>query len=120
MNSSYEEEDEEEEEVESFQSEASLRLEHHVVDDQESENDDEETQETEEEKKLREKREFKKKCHDMYVLSKEWLGKVVKHWGPSFLITWCLVYRGILTILVAIDILWSLFYILDYNNYVIT
>lgn len=115
MNSHYEEEEEEEEK--SFRKDSSLRLEHHVVVETESENEEEEeekekeeNQETEEERKLRQRQEFKKKCRDFYIQSKELLAIVVRHW----------VYRGLLTILVAIDILWSLFYILDYNNYVIT
>ena len=80
---SFYEEDEEEEEGDSFQNETALRLEHHVVLESESESELEE--DSDEEKKLREKMEFKKKCHDLYIRCKELLGKIVKHWGPNIL-----------------------------------
>lgn len=49
---------------------------------EEEEKEKEENQETEEERKLRQRQEFKKKCRDFYIQSKELLAIVVRHWGP--------------------------------------
>ena len=61
---------------------------------------------------------FKSKCKHYWSIISSWITKLILHWSKNSLLIDSLVYRTILILFVAYDMLCCLFYIIDYNNYI--
>ena len=61
---------------------------------------------------------FKSKCKHYWSIISSWITKLILHWSKNSLLIDLLVYRTILILFVAYDMLCCLFYIIDYNNYI--